>query len=388
MTAAQHPVGVAPLHVWHVITGLNTGGAETSLMRLVAALTDRGVSNVVVSLTDEGPVGRAIAESGTRVEALGMQRGRLSVRALFQLTRLLRDARPDVVQTWMYHANLIGGVAARAAGIRSVAWNVRAARMEHGAERRSTIMLARGLGRMARLLSRRVVLNSAESLRVHARFGYPLDLLTVVPNGFDVELFRPDEGARAAVRADMGVRDDRPLVGTIGRVHPAKDHETFLRAAAHLAAAHPSVDFVIAGDGADESNAELAPLAQVEALRGRVHLLGPRRDVQRVCAALDVFTLTSRYESFPNVLAEAMASGLPCVTTDVGEASVILGDAGRVVPVRDPDAVAAAWHELLALPVDCRRAMGARARERIVGQYSIQSVASRYMNIYQELRRG
>lgn len=375
------------MRIWHVITGLGTGGAEMSLLRLVTSHRARGVESVVVSLTDEGPVGRLLAAGGTRVVALGMRRGVPDLGGLRRLRALIAAERPDVVQTWMYHANLAGGLAARLAGVRAVAWNIRAAHMEPGRERRSTIVLARALARAARALSRRVVTNSQAARDVHAGFGYPSALLTVIPNGFDVDAFRPDAAARAAVRAEIGIPRDAAVVGAVGRFHPAKDYATFFEAASRVSARHPAAHFVLAGDDVTPDTPALAALAAKPGLDGRVHLLGRRADTPRLFAALDVFVLTSRYESFPNVLGEAMAAGVPAVTTDVGEASAIVGDSGHVVPVADAPAIADAVTALLDLPTPERARLGARARARIVERYSLDSVAARYLEMYSELAR-
>jgi glycosyltransferase involved in cell wall biosynthesis len=376
------------MNVCHVITGLNTGGAEVMLQKLVAATAGDGIRHAVVSLIDRGPIGDALVADGVQVDALDMRRGVPDVRAVAALRRLMQRYRPHVVQTWMYHANLLGGFAARLAGIRRVIWSIRAARLEPGSEKSSTIWLARASGRVARHLCRRIVANSEDARQVHEQMGYPSDLFEVIPNGFDLATYRPDPDARDAVRAELGVGRDAVLIGMISRFHPGKEHRTFVDAAGRLAERRPDVHFLLAGDGITANEEPLASWIDRGRLAGRVHLLGRRSDTPRLFASLDLCTLTSAYESFPNVVGEAMASGVPCVVTDVGDAARIVGDTGVVVPLRDAAALSAAWDALLDAGDANRRALGARARERIGERYSLAAVAARYVKLYREVAGG
>lgn len=373
------------MNVCHVITGLNTGGAEVMLQKLIAATEGDGIRHTVVSLIDRGPIGDALVANGVQVDALGMQRGIPDPRAVAALRRLIQRYRPQVVQTWMYHANLLGGLAARLAGVRRVIWNIRNAALEPGSEKRSTIWLARASGRAARHLCRRIVTNSEDARHVHEEMGYPPDLFEVIPNGFDLATFRPDPDARDAVRAELGLARDAPLIGMISRFHPGKEHRTFVDAAGRLAEQRPDVHFLLAGDGVSANEPALAGWIERARLAGRVHLLGRRSDTPRLFASLDLCTLTSVYESFPNVVGEAMACGVPCIVTDVGDAARIVGDTGVVVPLRDPAALCAAWTSLLGAGAANRRALGMRARERVGERYSLAAVAARYVKLYREV---
>ena len=373
------------MKVCHVITGLNTGGAEVMMRKLIVATGGAGVTHSVISLIGPGPIGDELAAAGIRVDTLEMRRGSFTPAGMHRLVALIREQQPDVVQAWMYHANLLGGIAARLAGVRNVVWNIRAAQLEAKSEKRSSILIARASGRLARLLCRRIVTNSDEARRVHEAFGYPPRLFDVIPNGFDLDLFHPSEEARADVRAELGIAGDATLVGMIARFHPGKEHRTFLAAAGRLAAGRPDVHFLLAGDGVTSENPALAEPIREHQLEGRVHLLGRRADVPRLFAALDLSALTSAYEAFPNVLGEAMACAVPCVSTDVGDAAEIVGDTGVVVPVRDADALVTAWNRLLGESVEERRGRGARARERVRERYSLSAIASRYLALYREL---
>jgi glycosyltransferase involved in cell wall biosynthesis len=208
----------------------------------------------------------------------------------------------------------------------------------------------------------------------------------MIPNGFDTDLFAPDAAARAEVRREIGVGDGVPLVGLVGRLHPMKDHATFLAAAAVVLRSHPAAHFVLVGRGVPESE-RLQEQVGALGLRDHVHFQGERHDVPRVFAALDVAVCSSYSEAFPNVVAEAMACGTPVVTTNAGDAASIVGNVGRIVPPRHPELLAAAVLELLAMTATSREALGLAGRARIVERYSLSSAASRYQSLYRELAR-
>jgi glycosyltransferase involved in cell wall biosynthesis len=369
------------MKVCHVITGLSRGGAETMLEKLIGAMPS-STQHTVISLTGRGSVAEVLEARGARVIALDLPPGMRALTGLPALRREIRAANADIVQTWMYHANLLGGIAARLCGIRAVVWNIRAAELNPGSEKSSTIWVARIGARLSRALARCVIVNSHAAAAVHERIGYPRDLLNLIPNGFDLAVFKPDHATRSAVRAELGIEENVPVIGMVGRVHPAKDHPTFLEAAGQLHRERPDVVFVLSGRGATQENAVLQSLIEAAGLGSAIRLLGSRSDPARVLAAMDVCSLTSLYESFPNVLGEAMACGVLCVATDVGDSAEIIGDAGAVVPPRDPEGLRRAWAFVLDLPPAERTMRSERARDSIRRRYELSSIATMYHQLY------
>jgi glycosyltransferase involved in cell wall biosynthesis len=214
--------------------------------------------------------------------------------------------------------------------------------------------------------------------------GYRLDNSCVIPNGINVAEFVPSVESRSSVRSEFGLAEDALLIGLVGRYHPMKDHANFLQAAALLAKRHPEARFLLIGRGVDPENPVLRRQIQEMDLTGRAHLLGERNDMPRLAAALDVFSLSSAYgESFPNVIGEAMACGVSSVVTDVGDAVWIVGDAGRVVPPLDPQALAAAWQEMIDIGPAGRMALGRGARSRVIERFTLESVVARYHDLYE-----
>jgi len=231
-----------------------------------------------------------------------------------------------------------------------------------------------------------IVLNSERGKKVHISKGYDGRRMVVIPNGFDPELFKPDEAARASVRRELGLSENLILVGLIARCDPMKDHETFFRGAGLLIRRLPAVHFLLGGAGVSTENPPLAQMARKNGLDGRVHFLGPRDDIPRLTAALDLGTSASVFgEGFCNAIGEAMACGVPCVATDVGDSAPIIGHTGRVVPPRDASALADAWASLLGMPEKDRRALGAAARERIASLFQLRQIIRKYKELYLQI---
>ncbi len=372
------------LKIIHIITSLDAGGAQTMLCGLLSQTDGGRVEPSVWSLLPGGDVVGRITELGIPVHSTEMTRGSADPAAVLRLARVLRRERPDIVQTWLYHADLVGGVAARLAGI-PVVWNIRHAAMNARLDRPQTIRVVKLLSHLSRWMSRRIITNSFAARDAHVDMGYRADRFVVIPNGFDTDLLRPDPGARREVRDELGIGDDTPVVGLFGRYVPHKDHRTFVSAAARLIARLPEVRFVLCGDGIDRENAELTGWIEDAGMRDCVFLLGVRTDVPRLAATLDVATSSSRSESFPMVIGESMACGVPCVVTDVGDSRRLVGDCGRVVPAGDPDALAASWQEMLCMSPGARRELGEAARRRIEDNYSLPVIAERYQSLYEEV---
>lgn len=378
------------LHVVHIISGLGQGGAETVLHRLVTA-PGGGVAHTVISLGDEGVFGPRLRSAGVTVHVLGMKDSPAAAgRGVWRLYRLLREIRPDVVQTWMYHADLIGGLAARLAGIRAVAWGIRnsGADLHHGSRS------ARSVARVCALLSRWVpgviVACADDAARRHREWGYDGDRLLVIPNGYDMGAWRADSDTRFEMRREWGVEPGEPVIGSVARWNPLKDHANLLEAFSIARQRHPALRCVLVGDGMDSSNPELRALLDQYGVADRVVLLGRRDDVPRVLAALDFYVLSSRAEGFPNVVAEAMATQVPCIVTDVGDAAKIVGDYGWVVAPRNARALARAIGDAVDLLVTddgraslelCRR----QGRAHIESEFGLDTMRRRYLSVWSRL---
>ena len=370
----------------HVITGLEAGGAEQLLVGLASHLDRARFDPVVVSLTDRGPLAASLEAAGVPVHVAGFRGSVPDPRAFARLVRLLRDLRPDLIETWLYKADLIGGAANRLAGRLPLLWSIHQTNLAATRGLRSNVVAARIGARLSRWVPTLVLCVSQEAADAHAAMGYERAKLRVVPNGFDTDRFRPDPAARARIRSELGWDDSTPVVGLVARFDPQKDHGTFATAARLVVDRVPDVRFLLCGRGITGDNRELATVLSARDLTDRVALLGVRHDMPAVTAALDVATSSSAFgEAFSIAMGEAMATGVPCVATDSGNARRLIGDTGVVVPTRDPQALAGGITELLG--ADDRVPRGARARDRIVADYSLEAVVRRYEETYDEVLR-
>lgn len=375
-----------PLRILHIITGLGVGGAERMLLRLVERLPSTRFSCAVVSLLPERETARALRALSVPTGSLGLRPRVPDPRGLFRLARLLRRLQPDVVQTWMYHADLLGGLAARAAGVRPIVWSLRASRLSHKETSLPTRATIAACARLSRTLPDRIIACSKAVLEDHLALGYPEERLVLIPNGFDTERFSPSATRRREVRQGLSLDDDALLLAYPARVTPQKDHPTCLDALRLLLDEGRDVTLVLCGEGAVPANGKLVQWIRKRRLEGAVRLLGVRDDMERLLPAVDVVLSSSAFgEGIPNALGEALAAGVPCVATNVGDSAEIVGDAGFLVPPRDPRALARAVAALLDEGEAARRARGARGREHVAAHFSLDACVRRYAQLYEEL---
>lgn len=371
------------MNIFHIIIGLGGGGAAAVLYRLCRADTQHRHS--VISLLDEGQYGPLLREVGVSVQCLEMPRGRVTLSGLLRLWRLLRHEQPDVVQTWMYQADLVGGVLARLAGRGSVCWGIHHTNLVPGKSRRSTILVARLCAQLSKWVPRRIVCCAHKAAEVHGALGYDAKKLVVIPNGYELAVFQPNPEDRQRLRQEWNMPTSLPLIGMVGRFNPQKDYASLIAALERVAATGVDFRCILVGPGMDVSNTDLRGWIESAGLIERIHLLGLRNDIPAVMNALDLHVLSSSFgEAFPNVLAEAMACGTPCVTTDVGDTALIVGDTGWVVPPSQPEALADAIIRALqarrdeaAWAVRC-----AAARSRIQENFSVETMAQAYGQVW------
>jgi len=383
--SACEPIFRRPLKILHVITGLSRGGAETMLFKLIEELSRNGdFVHSVISLRDGNvfdfdrlgvPVTLARLNEPLRVPA-----------ALYELRRIAREERPDVVHGWMYHANAVACLIAPKrtpvlAGIRCTL-----SASQEKVLTRASIWLGPTL---IKARHGRVIYCSEQSRRQHEAAGYPSENASIIPNGFDCERFKPDAEAKTRLASELGLDHGVRFVGHAARYHPMKNHASLIRAFAALGPESRNVHLVLAGRGVRPKNRQLSDMVVASGLAGRVHMIGDRADVDRLFPAFDVYVSSSAWgEAFPNVLGEAMACGVPCVATDVGESAMIVGDTGLIVPPGDDAALAAAMQEIVGLSADARTDLGQRARARICGNFSLPHVAAIYASLYGSLAHG
>lgn len=326
------------MKVVHIITGLGDGGAEGVLSRLCQ--NTQGIDHVVISLMDEGKYGAILRDANITVHCLALKVSRPSPLKFIKLIQLIRSEAPDVVQTWMYHADLLGGIAAKIAGVKRVFWGVRMSSLDPVESSRITHCIVRICAFLSRWLPEKIVCCAEQAMVVHAQIGYMKDKLQVISNGYDLSRFKPDHLVGMNIRKELDIGTEEFIIGMVGRFDPLKDHNNLIQALAYVTESKIHFRCVLVGKDLTQSNTILVKWIVEQALQDKILLLGQRSDIASVMNVLDLHVLSSKSEGFPNVIAEAMACGVPCVSTHVGDALQIIGAQEAVCPASEPKELA------------------------------------------------
>jgi glycosyltransferase involved in cell wall biosynthesis len=373
------------IRVVHVITTLATGGAELMLYRLLSRSRRDLCKHRVISLTGDGPVGARIRDLNIPVFPLDIRRLGTATVGLRDVARAIRNDSADILHTWLYHADLLGGLAGKLSTKAKIVWHIHHSGLTPPSIRPRTRQVARLCARLSRWIPDRIVCCSQAGMTTHSHFGFDQKRMSVIPNGFDVDEFRPDPSSRRRVRADLGLTESSVLVGMIARFSPFKDHKTFLGACSKVIQRSSNARFVLAGDGISFDNSELMGWIREAGITDRCLLLGRQNNVPELLSALDVLVSSSSTEAFPCIVGEAMASAVPCVVTDVGDSAILVADTGLIVRPADPPSLAAAIAEMIMMGAERRGDLGTRARKLVQANYSLSSVVARFETLYQEM---
>lgn len=364
-----------PRTILFLIRSLNRGGAERQLVVLAKGLVRRGHSIAVMVFFGGGVYETELVEAGVHVINLG-KNGRWDiVPFLNRLVCLLRKERPAVLHSYLAVPNILAAVLKPLLRGTRIVWGVRASNMDlsrYDWLACFSYALERCLARFADL----IIANSRAGATYAIQHGFPARRVVVIANGIDTERFRFDPQGRGRIRAGWQIREDALLIGLVARLDPMKDHAMFLQAASLLADKFPNLRFVCVGSGAPNYLENLKQMAASLDLGGRMIWTGARDDMPVVYSALDIAASSSFGEGFSNTVAEAMACGVPCVVTDVGDSALVVGNTGSVVAPGDPQALADALMHLIALPAEQRLTLGAHARDRIVAKFGVEALVT------------
>lgn len=360
-----------------LISSFNRGGAQRQLTLLVKGIDRTRFAVSVVTIYDGGAIRPEIENlDGVRIFSLQNRGGLGLPAALWRFWRILRRVQPQIVHGYLDVANVLALALGKSAGA-TVVWGLRASNVDYSMYGRRPAFYFRAAARLSRFADL-IIANSRAGKQSHIAEGFSAKNMLVIPNGFDTDLFRPDPEAGRTMRKTWGFADNERVIGIVARLDPMKDHQTFLRAAARLAEERCDVQFVCAGDGRDTYRQELQDFGSMLGLGSRLVWAGEMADMPAVHNALDIATsATAIGEGFSNAVGEAMACGVPCVVTDVGDSALLVGETGLVVPPGDPDALLAAWKSMLDMPLDHHRALGQAARERILSEFSVLNLTRR-----------
>lgn len=370
------------MRIVHITTGLGNGGAERTLYKV--ASQDSSNLHSIISLTKGGRYSDELRHRGLSVVELKFDKSIVGVlTATLKLGKLLRSSSPDIVQTWMYHANLIGGLAARMSGLRYVVWNVRASlpQFRHGST--ATWIIARLLAILSRLVPRKIVYCAQRAKEEHENIGYSTSKSVVIPNGFNPTEWSPDSTARRAMRRCLGINQSTRVFGMISRYHPKKNHIGFLEACQEIATLKADFHILLVGPGVDNKNSALADAIERLELEGKVSVLGERTDIPQILNAIDVLVAPSiSGEGFPNIVAEAMLTGTPCVVSDTGDAGQIVGENGWILRAGSAEGLSEVLRSALLESTTMLLEKGRRARRSVVARFSERKMSEAYASLY------
>ena len=371
----------------HIITSLSIGGAETMLLRLIKHKPDLVKSTIVISLTDNGEIGRILESMGVSVISLGMHNWSSIFKALFKLKKIIQNEKPDIIHTWMYHANILGGIAAFLAKNKNIIWSIRRSEFTRG-ESLSTYIVMR-IGAMFSNIIPKVIVCVAESgLKNHQNYGYKSDSMIVIPNGFDLEHLKHDPVIRKKIRKELNIYDDEVVIGCVGRFHESKGYEILIASSVEVIKLNEKVRYLLIGRDLDQQNTILTEWINKTGFSDHFLLAGEKHNVADYMSAMDIFCLSSITEGFPNVVGEAMASALPCVVTSVGDVQKITGNNAILVQPKNKKLLSKGLCEILNMDNEKRYKMGLRGRIKIEEEYPLKLICEKYYNLYSLISYG
>jgi glycosyltransferase involved in cell wall biosynthesis len=368
--------------ILHIIPSLGDGGAEAVLFRLCQG--DYINKHIVVSMTNDGKYGELLFDIGVEVYSLNISTRPIQfISAITRLFKIIKNKDIDVVQTWMYHADLLGGILARLSG-KKVCWGVHNTTLVYGKSKLLTIIIAKSSALLSRIIPSAIIYCAHASKKVHEKMGYSKHNGSVIPNGYDLTVFSPNESVRSDLKKKLGL-EGFDIIGNVGRFDPQKDHSNLLEALSLVRNEYSGFKCILIGGGLSKDNNVLMSDIRRLKLEEQVVLFGQSSEVQKMMNVMDLHVLASAYgEAFPNVIAEAMASGVPCIATDVGDSSYMVGQTGWVVPPKNP--VELSKSILIALSqlhsCDSWAVRCGNARSRVEENFSLENMISKYNTIW------
>lgn len=372
------------MKVLHIITSLHPDGAQQMLKRVVMGQMS-GVTHAVVSLAAPVGLSEYFRDAGVELHHLHLRKLCNPFSAARAFAEVVALSKPDLIHSWLYHANLISGLTTRMLGSSAppLIWGLRGSLVKI---RPSTLPLW-GVIYWTKCISRtpqRIVANSPVSLEQHVTLGYPKDRLSFLPNGFDSERIFRNEAVRSELRSKLGIGPTDAAILVCGRDDPTKGFPVFLCAFAKVVESVPSAIAIMVGRDVDTS-VELTKLISEMGLHDKVRRVGYTVNPEHYMSAADIGCSSSLSEGFPNVVAESMLCELPMVVTDVGMSKDIVGEYGKVVVPGEPIALAEALIEGIRAGSATQRQLGKLSRQRIVDRYGIATILSETRIMYERL---
>ncbi|PGM73301.1 glycoside hydrolase [Bacillus cereus] len=375
------------INVVHIITGLSTGGAEMMLYKLLKNMDKEQFQPIVISLTNKGSLGEKIEGLGIKVWCCNLDRGFNATYRFSKLISLLYKFKPDIIQGWMYHGNLISQLLKPFFPKTKIVWNIRGSHYDLKQEKKTTAAIIYLCAKMSIFPSKIINNSSLSAIKHEELLGYKKSKRIIIPNGFDTDMYKPSCITKEILKNEYNLSTDTITIAIIGRYHPVKGHDVFIKAVKQVIEIKRECKFkfIFIGRDVDSKNKVLVKMIKAANIEKYCLLLGERNDIQELLKEINVIVSASHSEGFSNVIGEAMSCGIPCIATDVGDSKWIISETGFIVPPNDPQSLAEGLLKILDLPLDERQKLGIKARERIVQNFSIEIVVKKYETLYRAL---
>ena len=367
------------IKITFIIVSFKTGGAEIMLLRLLERINREKFAVNVISLANEGPVGLKIESLGVPVYTVGILNGISFPYGFIRLVKLLKYIKPDVVSTWMYHADLIGGIAARIVRVPRITWMIHHSNFIVNRKNIITYIIMKLNAKLSYHVPHSISCVSNIGSKVHIGYGYDSRKISIIPPIVNTVNFKPIPNTKKQLIDELGLPKNSIFVGMVGRYDLQKNHKGFIKTGKIVHHKFPNVHFILCGRDVSSTNNTLVNAVKKNRLESVIHLLGYRENMADLYTALNIYVSASLFgEAFPLVLCEAMACGTPCVATDVGDSAYIIGNTGKVVSPNDDYMLAEAIISLIKLDSDELKKLGTLARERIISQFEAGQVVRKY----------
>lgn len=371
------------MKICHIITSLDVGGAELVLFRLLSAQSTNANNITVITLKAGGALALELQRLGFTVHTLNVSGLSSLLFSVFKLAKMLKSIQPDIVQSWLYHADFISALSSFYWRAPHYVWGIHTCQLPKG--KVATWAIMKACARLSYFVPDKIVCVAEAARQLHLTQGYCADKFAVIPNGFSLNDYKAKPAQRELLRQELGIAPSATAVGIVARWHPDKGQDVLLRAISKIQQHYANVVFVFVGRGCDKHNQELVTLTSHCAFPDNILAVGERSDIPAILNSLDVFCMPSRTEAFPLALGEAMCAALPVVATAVGDVQYMTGNLVSLAMPDNADALATQLTQILALTPAQRTELGQALLARVSTLFSIETMVARYQKLYAEL---
>lgn len=370
------------IKILHIISGLNDGGAESLLFNFLCH--SKNNINFVISLKGKGKYGKMIEGKGIKIFYFNFSFDLNLISNFVNLIKLIRKINPDIVQTWLYHADLLGGCAAYLANSKNIFWGIHHGSLDKNINKFSTIFVSKINSILSYFIPRKIIVCADSAKLIHIKNGFSRQKIITIPNGIDLNKFKRSSQKRSFFRNKLNIKSDETLYGTVARFHPIKDHITLIKAIFRLKKAGYKFKYLLVGDNINNKNKLLNELIKKYRLEENMILLEKEENISLVMNALDLHVLSSKSEALPMVILEAMGCGTPCLSTNVGDVKKLIFDNNLIVETSNQSSLFSAMKIFSDYNKKYKNQISISVENQIKENYSLEKMTEKYLNLYQK----